>query len=190
MYSIVLMAALTTGGDMPDWGRRGCHGCWGGCYCSCYGCYGCWGCWGCCGCWGGYVSWGCYGGCYGCWGGYAYSPYHPTVTYYASAPALATSSPAVYGLAQAPDWRRAQLVVNLPADAKLTIEGMPTTQTSSRRVFTSPPLEPGTPYYYTLKAEVVRNGQRMVATRDVTVRAGQTTTVTLDIPTEAVSTRP
>jgi hypothetical protein len=40
MYSIVLMAALTTGGETPA-----CHGCWGG-----------WG-GGCCGCWGGW------GGC-------------------------------------------------------------------------------------------------------------------------------
>jgi uncharacterized protein (TIGR03000 family) len=71
MYSMVLMAALTTGTDMPDFGRRGwgCHGCWGGCY---GGCWGGWGCWG--GCYGGYGwgGWGCWGGgCYG-WGGGCY----------------------------------------------------------------------------------------------------------------------
>lgn len=59
MYTIVLAAFLTTGSEVPDFGRRGgCHGCGGG------GCYGCWG-GGCYGGWGG----GCYGGCGGCWGG-------------------------------------------------------------------------------------------------------------------------
>jgi uncharacterized protein (TIGR03000 family) len=81
MYSMVLMAALTTGADMPDFGRHGCRGCWGGCYGGCYGgwggCYGSWGRgWGGCyggwgGCYGGMgMGWGgCYGGCYGGWGG-------------------------------------------------------------------------------------------------------------------------
>jgi uncharacterized protein (TIGR03000 family) len=70
MYSVVLMAALTTGAAAPDChGCHGCHGCWGGCH-GCYGCWGgCHGCWGgCYGCWGGCYG-GCYGGCFGCWGG-------------------------------------------------------------------------------------------------------------------------
>jgi uncharacterized protein (TIGR03000 family) len=67
MYAIVLAAFLTTGNEIPDFGRRGgcwggCRGCWGGCYGGCYGWGGCWGgCYG--GCWG-----GCYGGCWGCYG--------------------------------------------------------------------------------------------------------------------------
>lgn len=78
MYSVVLMAALTTGAAEPAW--FGCHGsayihsCGGGWGCSgCSGCSGCWGggwtCWGSCAGWSGF---GYYGGCYGCWGtGYA-----------------------------------------------------------------------------------------------------------------------
>jgi uncharacterized protein (TIGR03000 family) len=82
MYSMVLMAALTTGTDMPDLGRRGggCCGCyggmsWGGCYGGGWGgCYG--GGWGGCrgGGWGGCYGGGCWGGgyamSYGCGGGY------------------------------------------------------------------------------------------------------------------------
>lgn len=96
MYSLVLMAAMTAGGETPDFCFRGCRGGWGchGCY-SCSGCYGCSGGYGgghgCCsygyGCHGGYVGgygycygggyigchgcYGCYGcgGCYGCYGG-------------------------------------------------------------------------------------------------------------------------
>ncbi len=79
MYSMVLMMALTTGGDTPDIGNRGggCCGCSGytaGCYGGCgggcrggramrsHGCHGCYG----GGCYGG----GCYGG--GCYGGGCY----------------------------------------------------------------------------------------------------------------------
>ncbi|HEV3263342.1 MAG TPA: TIGR03000 domain-containing protein [Gemmataceae bacterium] len=78
MYSVVLMAALATGGSAPAFHHGGCHGCYGGCY-GCYGgcygyyggCYGCYGgCYGCHGCWGG--CYGCYGGCWGgCYGGYS-----------------------------------------------------------------------------------------------------------------------
>jgi uncharacterized protein (TIGR03000 family) len=92
MYSVVLMAALTSGGNAPElFFHHGCHGgygccggCYGGCYGSCYGgCYGgwggCWGCHGCCGgCWGCHGCWGgCYG-CYGCYGGHSYSDYAPS----------------------------------------------------------------------------------------------------------------
>lgn len=89
MYSMVLMAALTTGVATPDCHHRcggccGCYGGWGGCYgggCyggGCYGggCYGgCYGGFGGCyggGCYGGgCYGGGCYGGGYGCWGGYS-----------------------------------------------------------------------------------------------------------------------
>ncbi len=73
MYSIVLLAALTTGDATPNWCFHSCCGCCGCCgygcyhgYCGCYGgCYGyCGGSCGCCGC-----GYGC-GGCCGCYGGY------------------------------------------------------------------------------------------------------------------------
>ena len=82
MYSVVLMAALATGGNAPAFHHHGCHGgcygCYGGCYGSwggcygsyggCYGCYGCHGCWGgCYGCYGGWYNGGCWGSCYGGW---------------------------------------------------------------------------------------------------------------------------
>jgi uncharacterized protein (TIGR03000 family) len=71
MYSMVLMAALTTGSGAPDcWfhGHGGGYG--GGCYGnSSYGCYGSFA-YGGYGCYGsGYGYGGCYGGGYGCYGG-------------------------------------------------------------------------------------------------------------------------
>jgi uncharacterized protein (TIGR03000 family) len=89
MYSLILMAALSTGVDSaPAWWHCGCHGgCYGCCSCSywggyCGGCsgYGCcscfygytcngyYGCYGCCGYCGGWGCHNCAGGCCGCWG--------------------------------------------------------------------------------------------------------------------------
>lgn len=57
MYSVVLMAALTAGGQTPD--GHGCHSCQGSCYGGCYGNYGVEG-----------LGTGCHGSYYGCFGSY------------------------------------------------------------------------------------------------------------------------
>ncbi|HEY7157726.1 MAG TPA: TIGR03000 domain-containing protein [Gemmataceae bacterium] len=111
MYSMVLMAALTTGTDMPDMGGRrgggGCCGCsggmaWGGGYGGCYGgwgggyggCYG--GGWG-GGC-GGYVRGGYGMGRMGGYGGYVMSGVSPMMGGYASVPMMGSyaSAPMIY----------------------------------------------------------------------------------------------
>lgn len=88
MFSIVLAAALTSGGMSADWGfkhHRGCYTCWSGCGCysSCYSCYSgcscyscgcsCFSCYSGCysGCYSSCSCYSCYSGCYGC-GGYCY----------------------------------------------------------------------------------------------------------------------
>jgi uncharacterized protein (TIGR03000 family) len=207
MYSVVLMAALTTGVDLPDFGCRG--GCYGGRRHGCCGCYGGgWG-YGCCGCYGGgwgygcmgcYGGWGmgygcmgCYGGgwgygCMGCYGGYGYgggviiqgAPQQPR-----GEKAPKPQEKREEGMAPAP----ATIVVELPADAKLLIDNEATTSTGASRVFQSPILEPGKEYQYTLRAEVVRAGKPIKAEKVVTVKAGQTTPVTLTLPTLGVAQR-
>jgi uncharacterized protein (TIGR03000 family) len=79
----------------------------------------------------------------------------------------------------------ATIVVRLPADAKLSIEGQATKSTSELRTFTSPPIQPGKDFEYTLKAEVNRGGRAQSTTTKVTVRAGQETFVTLERPSGA-----
>jgi uncharacterized protein (TIGR03000 family) len=250
MYSVVLMAALTTGVDLPDFGRRGgCHGCRGGCYGGCYGGYG--GCWGggygygCCGggyggCWGGGYGYGCCGGGYGgCWGGgYGYGcmgsgcwggGYGYGCTGYSCYGGFGYGCTGCYGgsglgygggiisggygggmgaygggvilqggtttqpageRAPAPKTKReesmlaapATIVVDLPADAKLLIDNQATTSTGTSRVFQSPTLNPGKEYQYTLTAEVVRGGKPVKAEKVITVKAGQTTPVSLTLP--------
>jgi uncharacterized protein (TIGR03000 family) len=194
MYSMVLMAALTTGTDMPDFGRRwGCHGCWG-CWGGCYGCYGGygWGWGGCWGCYGGY-GWGCWGGGWGCYGwgggygglGYVYAPVAvsyaaPTAVAYNTLPA---STP-VTTRSMYPDTsgNRATITVHLPESATLTVDGKPTNSTSATRRFYSPPLQPGKTYHYTFQARMDRDGKTVKAERTVDIRAGDRRDITITMP--------
>jgi uncharacterized protein (TIGR03000 family) len=142
------------------------------------------------------------GGYYGAMpygGGYASSPYG-TPMYYDS-PMYFSSTPYqggyVYGRPletggyynvsgiNAP----ATIVVRLPAEAKLTVDGSATQSTDRVRTFVSPPLQPGTDYHYTLRAEVTRDGKTVERTRDVNVRAGQTSEVNFDFDASSPQSR-
>jgi uncharacterized protein (TIGR03000 family) len=83
----------------------------------------------------------------------------------------------------------ATIVVTLPASAKLTIDDASTRQTSDTRVFATPTLDLGKVYTYTLKAEMVRDGQTVTASRKVTVQAGQETRVALEFPVTSVASK-
>jgi uncharacterized protein (TIGR03000 family) len=82
----------------------------------------------------------------------------------------------------------ANLVVTLPADARLFVDGHETKSTTGERLLTTPDLQPGREYSYTLRAEVTRGGKVHEASQRVTVRAGQQTQVDIQIP-EAVASR-
>jgi uncharacterized protein (TIGR03000 family) len=82
---------------------------------------------------------------------------------------------------------QATLIVKLPEDATLTIDGEETTSTSANRVFVSPSLTEGKEYEYTLKAKVVREGKTEVITAKVTVRPGEVTPVELKVPAAGVA---
>ena len=225
MYSVVLMAALTSGTATPDWCHRSCCGCyggWGGCYGGSYGgyggCYGGWGCYGgcyggyggyggfgswgtCMACYGCYAGYGCYGGGWGCYGWGCYSCYagaaawscagcyggwscygmpYGTVPYTQSVPVVPGTGgtapekvgpPAKGGTKEISD--RGRLVVELPTDAKLFIDDQPMKTQAARRVFQTPPLQPGQTYYYILRAELTRNGQTARETVRVLIRPGE-----------------
>jgi uncharacterized protein (TIGR03000 family) len=213
MYSVVLMMALTGSADVPAC-HRSCHGCYGGgCFgggChggrgghGCHGGYGCngGGCYGGgYGCYGGGYAYGCYGGGYGgCYGGGYGGCYGGGMIM-----APAGTAPKMEGgkkpegiKAPTPGTPKpeaflptpATIVVSLPAEAKLTIDGAATKSTSATRVFASPALEPGKEFVYNLKAELVRDGQTLTATKQVTVRAGDETNVTLEFPEASLALR-
>ena len=58
----------------------------------------------------------------------------------------------------------------LPADAKLFVDGVATETTGARRVFNTPELNQGTSFYYDLK---VVNSDNTVRTTKLVVRAGE-----------------
>ncbi|MCI0377955.1 MAG: TIGR03000 domain-containing protein [Gemmataceae bacterium] len=83
----------------------------------------------------------------------------------------------------------ATIVVTLPADASLTVDGNATTSTTERRTFITPELETSADYVYTLRAEIVREGRSIVQTQQITVRGGQTTEVPFNLSAQGVASR-
>lgn len=83
----------------------------------------------------------------------------------------------------------ATVIVDLPADAQLTVDGHQTVSTSAQRMFYTPGLESGETYSYTLRAQVTRDGQTQTVTEQITVRAGETTRVSINLPAEGVAAR-
>jgi len=78
------------------------------------------------------------------------------------------------GAPQAKAAGAAQIVVEAPANAHVFV-GF---QRMNSRTFVSPVLEAGKTYTYTVRADVVRDGQTVTETKEVTVRAGETTRAT------------
>ena len=74
------------------------------------------------------------------------------------------------------------LILLVPADAKIEIEGVeraPTKSTGERRRFASPAMEVGPKYVYTIRATWTKDGKAVTVTRDVFVRAGEDNEVDL-----------
>jgi uncharacterized protein (TIGR03000 family) len=69
------------------------------------------------------------------------------------------------------------LTVWVPYDAKVTINGLETRSTGSRRQFVSYGLKPGLSYKYVVLAQVLRNGEVQEDTRTVSLTAGDITAV-------------
>jgi len=89
-------------------------------------------------------------------------------------PSSASTSPA--------DDTTASLTVNVPADARLWIEGTPTTSTGPVREFNSPPLTPGNRYTYDIKASWQENGKEVTQAQQVRVTAGTHVNVNFPVP--------
>jgi uncharacterized protein (TIGR03000 family) len=191
MYSVVLMAALTTTtadatawhGCRGGWGwRGGCHGC-NGCYGG--GCYG--GGYGCCGCNGGYsAGHGCNGGWYhGCYGGGFYtgciggchSNYAPVPPGQPVSPAPGKTpekiqKPGEEIKKEGSAAKGAKLIVDLPPDAKLFIDDRSMNVTSQHPIFMTPELQAGKTYYYDMRVEIIQGGKVVSDTKRVVFHAG------------------
>lgn len=219
MYSVVLMMALSGGAESVDFGHRcngcacshgcnavvascngcnGCHGCHGGLFSRLFSGHGCHGCNG--GCNGCHAVSTCNGGCHGCHGGlfHRHRCCGEVVCACSGAVVAPEGGPEKVGPGEKKAMPKkgteevstpATVVVNLPADATLTVDGNATRSASERRVFVSPPLATGSSYVYTLRADITRDGQVSTQTQNVTVRGGQTTNVSFNFASQGVASR-
>jgi len=67
----------------------------------------------------------------------------------------------------------ALLTVSVPAEAKVFINGNPTTSTGTQRQYISRGLKAGSRYNYEVRAEFVKDGQPVTDTKNVTLTAGE-----------------
>jgi uncharacterized protein (TIGR03000 family) len=66
----------------------------------------------------------------------------------------------------------AVLTVHVPAEARVFVNGLPTTSTGAVRRYVSNGLRAGYNYTYNIRAEVIRNGQTVTETQTVKLQAG------------------
>ncbi len=67
----------------------------------------------------------------------------------------------------------AMLNVNVPAEAKIFVNGAETTSTGMQRQFVSRGLSAGNRYTYEVRAEMVRDGETVTETKSVTLGMGE-----------------
>jgi uncharacterized protein (TIGR03000 family) len=78
----------------------------------------------------------------------------------------------------------AYLNINVPEDAKVYLQGQLMTVSGTQRRFVTPEIQAGTQLVYTVKLEVVRNGQTISKTTQAVVGAGQEIAVSVAFDAE------
>lgn len=177
-----------------------CHGC--GCYGWGYGygyagCLSLGGCWSpCYSCYGGGSGSGIYQGvgyagfsAYGNFGNYGMVPYigapafaPPVISVQPVGNSTQLESKPVPSRPQVELNRTgtASIVVKVPAEAKVFVNDYQMKSTSTERSFTSPELDRGRDYYYTIRVAVEKNGKTVEDSRRVLIRAGETSSLAFD----------
>mgnify|MGYP003881360451 FL=1 len=81
------------------------------------------------------------------------------------------------------------LTIYVPADASVTINGLPTKSVGTRREYVSYGLQSGLQYRYTVTAVIERDGKAYEETREVILTAGDKKGVafSFQLPTENVA---
>jgi uncharacterized protein (TIGR03000 family) len=71
------------------------------------------------------------------------------------------------------DGLQAKVVIDVPVQASLYIDGQLMPNKAGKRTFVTPALQAGQTYYYDIKLVQVQNGQEQVQTSRVLLRPGQ-----------------
>jgi uncharacterized protein (TIGR03000 family) len=74
----------------------------------------------------------------------------------------------------------ASILVNVPAEARVFVDDYQMKSTSGERRFTTPELEPGRSYFYTIRVVVEKDGKTIEESKRVIVRAGETSHLAFD----------
>jgi uncharacterized protein (TIGR03000 family) len=98
-----------------------------------------------------------------------------------TATAPAPPKPPMQLLSSAPERGRVEVLLPDP-DADVWFNGQKTTTPGAQRRYTTPPLEPGREYAYTVRASWLQGGKAMVVERQVRVTAGLTAVVDFTRP--------
>lgn len=106
-----------------------------------------------------------------------YAP-SPPLAYTGGMPAIA---PVAYSRPVVDD-RTAVIAVRLPGTAKLFFDGARTRQTGRERTFTTPALDRGKTFHYTVEATWMKEGKPVTQKQTVEVRAGGRATVVFPKP--------
>jgi len=74
------------------------------------------------------------------------------------------------------------LTVHVPADAKITLAGVPTKQSGETREFATTKLAPGQTWNnYTVRVEVTRNGKTLAQDRTIMLTGGESQELSFDV---------
>jgi uncharacterized protein (TIGR03000 family) len=117
-------------------------------------------------------SCGSSGGSYGSSGGSAYS--YGGGEYYVTARPAVTTAPVMVAAQSPAPVVKTELTLQVPADAKVTLAGVPTKQTGEIRHFTTTKLASGQAWQnYQIVVEMARDGQVVREERKITLTGGQ-----------------
>ncbi|MEY4177021.1 MAG: hypothetical protein RLY70_595 [Planctomycetota bacterium] len=83
---------------------------------------------------------------------------------------------------------KAMILVNVPADAKVFVNGMATTSQGEQRSFVSRGLSSGYRYTYEVKVQAKRDGQVVEQVKTVQLRSGENADLAFDLPKGAMET--
>jgi uncharacterized protein (TIGR03000 family) len=110
-----------------------------------------------------------------------YNDYHETLRPTQPLPAVFTFAPVKYTISVTPvpqkpgevDAARVVLMAHVPEDARVWIEGDPTTSTGTERFYKSPSMTPGEEYHYTVRVAWAEDGRWVSKEASIPVKAGE-----------------
>jgi len=83
---------------------------------------------------------------------------------------------------------KAMLIVSLPENATLYLQGQATKSTGNVRTYQTPELQPGEKYSYSVRVEMMQEGKLVSLSRQVSFQAGQQVRVAFEQPQDALWT--